>query len=122
MWVRVPSGTQYKNKTLQINKMDINDIINEKRRRKLSILYKDYKNAWKIINDKRYEFDKYEKEYDTASVERKKEILNLSPKDEDYKKANSLMDTLHKELSKRELIDFFTKNGLLDGSSVMFDS
>ena len=102
--------------------MDINDTINENRRRKLSILYKDYKNAWKIINDKRYEFDKYEKEYDTASVERKKEILNLSPKDEDYKKANSLMDTLRKELSKRELIDFFTKNGLLDGSSVMFDS
>lgn len=102
--------------------MNINDIINEKRRKKLSILYKDYKNAWKIINDKRYEFNKHEKEYDTASVERRREILNLSPKDEDYKKAYSLMDDLRKELSKRELIDFFTKHGLLDGSSVMFDS
>jgi len=89
--------------------MNINDTINKKRRRKLNILYKDYKNAWKIINDKRYEFDKYEKEYDTASAERKKEILNLLPKDEDYKKAYSLLDTLRKELSKRELIDFFTK-------------
>ena len=102
--------------------MNINDTINKRRRQKLNILYKDYKNTWKIINDKRYEFNKYEKEYDTASAERKKEILKLSPKDEDYKKANSLMDTLRKELSKRELIDFFTKNGLLDGSSVMFDS
>lgn len=101
--------------------MDINNTINENRRRKLSILYKDYKNAWKIINDKRYEFDKYEKEYDTASIERKREILKLLPKDEDYKKAYSLMDTLRKELNKRELIDFFTKNGLLDGSSVVFD-
>ena len=82
----------------------------------------DYKNAWKIINEKRYEFNKHEKEYDTASVERRREILSLSPKDEDYKKAYSLMDALCKELSKRELIDFFTKNGLLDGSSVMFDS
>ena len=102
--------------------MNINYIINKKRRQKLSILYKDYKNAWKIINDKRYEFDKYEKEYDTASVKRKKEILSLLPKDKDYKKAYSLMDALRKELSKREEIDFFTKNGLLDGSSVMFDS
>lgn len=93
--------------------MNINDIINEKRRQKLSILYKDYKNAWKIINDKRYEFNKHEKEYDTASVERKKELLNLSPKDEDYKKAYSLFDALRKELSRRELTDFFTKDGLL---------
>lgn len=102
--------------------MDINNIINGKRRQKLNILYKDYKNAWKIINDKRYEFNKYKKEYDTASAERRREILKLSPKDEDYKKAYSLMDTLRKELSKGELINFFTKNGLLDGSSVMFDS
>lgn len=93
--------------------MNINNIINEKRRRKLNILYKDYKNAWKIINDKRYEFDKHEEEYKTASVERRKEILSLLPKDKDYKKAYSLMDALRKELSKRELIDFFTKNGLL---------
>jgi len=102
--------------------MNINDTINEKRRQKLSILYKDYKNAWKIINDKLYEFNKHEKEYYTASVERRREILYLSPRDEDYKKAYSLMDDLRKELSKRELIDFFTKNGLLDDSSVMFDS
>jgi hypothetical protein len=87
--------------------MNINNTINEKRRQKLNILYKDYKNAWKIINDKRYEFDKYEKEYDTASAERKKDILNLLPKDKDYKKAYSLMDALRKELSKREPIDFF---------------
>lgn len=93
--------------------MNINDTINEKRRQKLNILYKDYKNAWKIINDKRYEFNKHEKEYNTASAERKKEILNLLPKNEDYKKAYSLMNTLRKELSKRELIDFFTKDGLL---------
>lgn len=102
--------------------MDINDTINENRRRKLSILYKDYKNAWKIINDKRYEFNKYEKEYYTASVEKKKEILKFLPKDEDYKKAESLMIALRKELSKSEEIDFFTKNGLLDGSSVTSDS
>lgn len=102
--------------------MNINNIINKKRRQKLNILYTDYKQAWKVINDKRYEFNKYEKEYDTASAERRKDILRLLPKDEDYRKANSLMDALRKELSKRELIDFFTKNGLLDGSSVMFDS
>ena len=102
--------------------MNINNIINEKRRQKLNILYKDYKSAWKIINEKRYEFNKHEKEYDTASAERRKEILSLSPKDEDYEKAYSLMDALRKELSKREIEDFFTKNGLLDGSSVMFDS
>ena len=103
-----------------INIMD--DTINKKRRQKLNILYKDYKNAWKIINDKRYEFYKHEEEYNTASTERRKEILNLLPKDEDYEKAESLMKALRKELSKRELIDFFTKNGLLDGSSVVFDS
>ena len=102
--------------------MNINNIINEERRKKLNILYNDYKQAWKIINDKRYEFNKYEKEYHTASAERRREILNLSPKDEDYEKAYSLMYALRKELSKRELTDFFTKNGLLDGSSVMFDS
>lgn len=102
--------------------MNVNDIINKKRRQKLNILYKDYKNAWKIINDKRYEFFKHEREYSTASSERRREISKLLPKDEDYKKAYSLIDALHKELSKRELIDFFTKNGLLDGSSVMFDS
>ena len=93
--------------------MNINDVINKKRRQKLNILYKDYKNAWKIINDKRYEFDKYKKEYDTASAERRMELLKLLPKGEDYKKAENLMNTLRKELSKRELIDFFTKNGLL---------
>ena len=102
--------------------MNINNIINEKLRQKINILYKDYKSAWKIINEKRYEFNKHEKEYDTASAERRKEILSLSPKDEDYEKAYSLMDALRKELSKREIEDFFTKNGLLDGSSVMFDS
>lgn len=79
----------------------------------LNVLYKDCKNAWKIINDKRYEFNKHEEEYNTASVERRMEILNLLPKDEDYKKFYSLTNTLRKELSKRELIDFFTKNGLL---------
>lgn len=102
--------------------MNINDMINKKRRQKLNILYKDYKNAWKIINDKCCEFDKYEKEYDNASEERREEILNLLPKDEDYKKAYNLKNILYKELSKKDLIDFFTKNGLLDGSSVMLDS
>ena len=102
--------------------MDINNIINENRRRKLSILYKDYKNAWKIINNKRYEFSKYEKEYKTATKEIKKELLNILPNDADYFKAYELCDMLKKELSKREIEDFFTKNGLLDGSSVMFDS
>ena len=105
-------------------KIDINDTINENRRRKLSILYKDYKNAWKIINDKRYEFSKYEKEYKTKTTtrERRKELLNILPSDADYFKAYSLHDMLRKELGKREIEDFFTKNGLLDGSSVMFDS
>ena len=102
--------------------MDINNTINENRRRKLSILYKDYKNAWKIINNKRYEFSKYEKEYKTATKERKKELLNILPSDADYFKAYALHDTLRKELGKREIEDFFTKNGLLDGSSVVFDS
>lgn len=102
--------------------MDINNIINENRRRKLSILYKNYKNAWKIINDKIYEFSKYEKEYENATKERRRELLNILPRDTDYFKANTLYDTLKKELSKREIEDFFTKNGLLDGSSVMFDS
>lgn len=102
--------------------MDINNIINENRRRKLSILYKDYKNAWKIINNKRYEFSKYEKEYETATKERKKELLNILPNDADYFKAYGLYDALKKELGKREIEDFFTNNGLLDGSSVMFDS
>lgn len=104
--------------------MDINNIINKNRRRKLSILYKDYKNAWKIINDKRYEFSKYEKEYKTKTTtrERRKELLNILPNDADYFKAYALYDTLRKELGKREIEDFFTKNGLLDGSSVMFDS
>ena len=102
--------------------MDINNTINENRRRKLSILYKNYKNAWKIINNKRYEFSKYEKEYKTATKERKKELLNILPNDIDYLKAYGLYDALNKELSKREIEDFFTKSGLLDGSSVMFDS
>lgn len=101
--------------------MNINDTINKKRRQKLNILYKDYKNTWKIINDKHNEFDKYEKEYDNASAERRREISNLLPKDEDYKKVGSLINILHKELSKRDLINFFTKNGLLDGRSVMSD-
>ena len=102
--------------------MDINNIINENRRRKLNILYKDYKNTWKIINNKKYEFSKYEKEYETATKERKKELLNILPNDADYFKAYGLYDALKKELGKREIEDFFTKNGLLDGSSVMFDS
>lgn len=102
--------------------MDINDTINKNRRRKLSILYKDYKNAWKIINNKKYEFSKYEEEYKTATKERKKELLNILPNDTDYFKAYGLYDALNKELSKREIEDFFTKNGLLDGSSVVFDS
>ena len=102
--------------------MDVNNIINENRRRKLSILYKDYKNAWKIINNKKYEFSKYEKEYETATKERKKELLSILPSDADYFKAYGLYDMLNKELGKREIEDFFTKNGLLDGSSVMFDS
>ena len=102
--------------------MDINDTINKNRRRKLSILYKDYKNAWKIINNKRYEFSKYEKEYETATKERKKELLNILPNDTDYFKAYGLRDLLNRELGKREIEDFFTKNGLLDGSSVVFDS
>ena len=93
--------------------MDINNIINENRRRKLSILYKDYKNAWKIINNKRYEFSKYEKEYETATKERRKELLNILPNDTDYFKAYGSYDALRKELGKREIEDFFTKNGLL---------
>ena len=93
--------------------MDINNIINENRRRKLNILYKDYKNTWKIINNKKYEFSKYEKEYETATKERKKELLNILPNDADYFKAYGLYDALKKELGKREIEDFFTKNGLL---------
>lgn len=102
--------------------MDVNSTINENRRRKLSILYKDYKNAWKIINNKKYEFSKYEKEYKIATKERRIELLNILPNDADYFKAYSLYDMLRKELGKREIEDFFTKSGLLDGSSVMFDS
>lgn len=81
--------------------MNINDKINEKHRQKLNILYNDCKQAWRIINNKRNEFNKYEKEYDTASAERKREILDLLPNDEDYKKAYSLMNILRKELGKR---------------------
>jgi hypothetical protein len=91
--------------------MDINKTINEKRELKLNNLYKDYKAAFKIINDKRYKFYNHEEEYKIASSKRRREILSMLPNNSDYAKAYDLKNALYKELSKGEIKNFFTKVG-----------